>query len=73
MSRYATRNDVAAKVDYEGGFASALDYGLTMNDMPEGDYELMNAWQVMEICWGTFVKARERVRNLLPEKYEDQI
>jgi hypothetical protein len=73
MSRYESRSDLAAKIDWEGGMSSALDYGIRMDDMPEGDYELINAWQIMEICWGTYEKAKDKVMALLPDEYEDRL
>lgn len=73
MSRFLTREELAGKIAYEGGFDAALDYGIRMEDMPESDYEMINAWQIMEICWGTYVKAREKVRKLFPEEYQEQL
>lgn len=40
-----TRDEVREKVAWEGGLAAALEYGLTEEDMPEGDSELRKAWR----------------------------
>ena len=34
---FASRDDVTAKIINEGGITDALEYGLTADDMPEGD------------------------------------
>lgn len=39
-----TRQEVAKKIDWEGGLVAAIEYGLTPDDMPEGDAELRDAW-----------------------------
>lgn len=39
-----TRQEVAKKIDWEGGLVGALEYGLTEDDMPEGDAELREIW-----------------------------
>lgn len=71
--RFNDREDLAGKIAWEGGFNEAMEYGIRIDDMPEDDIELANAWQILDITWGTYVKARDRVRNLLPEEYQDQI
>jgi hypothetical protein len=67
VSRYGNRADVAAKIDWEGGMDEVLYYGLTSKDMPEGDDELIDAWDEMVLYWDEFRKKANRVEVLLQE------
>lgn len=51
-SRYEDRQELASKIDYEGGLNSFLEYGFDPHDCPEHDdnlyltaVELMKAWR----------------------------
>lgn len=69
--RFASRAEVASKVEWEGGVAEALDYGLKSEDMPEGDHELEGAWNRMEEAYARFDALREKVWDLLSEPGAD--
>src|SRR5690606_4104241 len=58
---YQTREQVAAKVDWEGGIPEALEYGLTVDDMPAGDEELRAAWGRLEAAHQPFAAAEAEV------------
>lgn len=63
--RFASRIDAANKVEWEGGLAEALEYGITAADMP--DAELKTAWRAMENAYKKFTKAADAVQDLLPD------
>ncbi|MGV2385396.1 MAG UNVERIFIED_CONTAM: hypothetical protein LOD86_09040, partial [Thermobifida fusca] len=64
---YQTREQVAEKVDWEGGIPEALEYGLTVDDMPAGDEELRAAWGRLEAAHQPFAAAEAEVARLLEE------
>lgn len=64
---YEDRMEVAGKIAWEGGLYEALDYGLDVDDMPEGDEELRAAWSEMEKAHNIFEEAADRVYALLPD------
>jgi hypothetical protein len=49
--RFGNRWEVASKIDWEGGITEVLDYGVTAEDMPEGDTELAGAWHELDLLW----------------------
>lgn len=63
--RFKNREEVLDKVEWEGGYFDALEYGLKTTDMPEGDDELISAWQAMQDAHTVFTVARNKVDNLL--------
>ena len=67
MSRYENREDVAAKVAWEGGMEGVLDYGLSSHHLPEDDGELIAAWDEMVDCWNEYRVKATRVEALLPD------
>ena len=48
MSRYQTLEDLAAKIDWEGGIAEAVAYGIKHTDIPDGHPDLAAAWARLE-------------------------
>lgn len=62
---YRTRQEVAEKIDCEGGTAEAVAYGLTVDDMPPGDSELRAAWARLEEAHLPFEQAVDAVNDLL--------
>lgn len=64
MARYENRQELANKIDYEGGLLGFIfGYGIKLDDLPEDDQELRDA--VAEV-----LKAKpsiERLEALLPE------
>lgn len=62
---YATRAEVAEKVGWEGGIIDAVEYGLTVDDMPEGDTELREAWNALLTAWRGLIPLEEAVERLL--------
>jgi len=65
--RFESREDVAGKVGWEGGIWEALDSGLKSTDMPEGDDELIAAWEALENAYSVADAAADKVMDLLPE------
>lgn len=63
--RYPDRESVAAKIEWEGGIAAALDYGIHAGDMPEGDTALAAAWQRLEAAYAVFDLLAGDVQALL--------
>lgn len=63
--RFANRDAVRLKIEWEGGVFEALDYGLNASDMPEGDQELMNAWSDLEVAWNAMQPLIIRVDMLI--------
>ena len=67
--RYACRGELAAKIDNEGGLASALYYGIRSGDMPEGDNELRREWEHLEEAFDQFAEIADYVRAMLPDSW----
>jgi len=61
--KYETRDEVAAKVEWEGSLTEALEYGVTAGEMP--DDELGGAWVAMEHAYIEFSEAAEIVEAIL--------
>lgn len=61
-----SKQEVANKVDSEGGIIDALVWGLSAEDI--ADPELADAWRELE----TIELIIERVRSLLPEPGDDE-
>jgi hypothetical protein len=67
MTRYDSRKHLANKIDWEGGLMESLDYGIRSEDMPDGDTELTEAWQLLETSYWATAQLARRVQALLPE------
>lgn len=67
MLKYESRQDLANKIDWEGGIPSALSYGIDALSMPEGDEELRAAWEQLDEVWVVFEDACEQVLSLLQQ------
>lgn len=64
MSRYENRQDIADKADGEGGMLDFIfGYGLTLDDLPEGDEELRTAVAAV-LAVGPAI---DHLESLLPE------
>lgn len=73
MARYENRQELANKIDHEGGIYDMLiGYGLTIEDLPEDDKALIAALSQVKILQPGFEGAVERLKRLLPEPGEDQ-
>lgn len=57
------RDEVIAKMNWEGGIYDALEYGLKASDMP--DEELKEAWQALEDAFSEAEYLADRVLSLL--------
>jgi len=64
VSRFQTRQDLADKIEWEGGIEPSLDYGIKSSDMP--DPELEAAWLILQTRWGILQEQVNVVRKLLP-------
>jgi hypothetical protein len=68
MAKYETRQELANKIDWEGGiFDMIFGYGLYLDDLPEGDKELLAALSNLKILQPGFEAAVARLEKLLPE------
>ena len=65
--RFESRDDLAAKIEWEGGILEALDYGIKIADMPEGDTELIEAWTKLQRSFETTRALVDALNELLPE------
>lgn len=70
--RFKSRAAVAAKVEWEGGVMDALEYGIHVADMPEGDEELTAAWQALEDAFGALRPLADKVESLLEAAGDDE-
>jgi hypothetical protein len=64
---YASRCQVFGKVDWEGGLADVLEYGLDTASMPAGDTELREAWAAMQAVWDVFEPLKDRVYQMIDD------
>jgi len=67
MSKFEDRQAVASKIGWEGGIWEALEYGIKTDDMPEGDTELAEKWEVLRLAFSSAEAAWNAVNALLPE------
>lgn len=68
MSRYETRQEVAEKIDYEGGIYDMLfGYGLAVDDLPEHDMLLKVALQAVIDLVDEFADRVDAFMLLLPD------
>lgn len=68
---FATRAEVRGKIEWEGGYVGALDYGLRVSDMPEGDTELREAWDKLGTAYHELAPLVDAVEKLLEGHGED--
>ena len=71
MNRFKNRDDLAAKIEGEGGAFQALKYGIRVAHMPEGDDEMADRWRDMEMACGIFYLAVDRVDEMFPKQPKD--
>jgi hypothetical protein len=63
VAKYKTRDEVAAKIDWEGSLFEAMEYGIAADDMP--DEELRIAWYGAQASYEEWMKRAESVLSLL--------
>jgi len=64
-----TVNEFIGKIQYEGGIISALEYGLTYEDLDDQNTELARAWKDLERIWDDeFQPAVHAVEDLIPDE-----
>lgn len=71
MSRYESRQELASKIDHEGGLESFLHYGFDPCDGPDGDDELEVVATDMIVYWREFQEKAEYFKALLPEPADE--
>lgn len=73
MSDKFTPKQFAAKIEWEGGVVSALEYGLAAEDLADTEdaAPLKAAWANLEQIWDNFSPAMDKVDVLL-EKINSQ-
>jgi hypothetical protein len=73
MSSYVNRQELADKIDYEGGTYDMLfGYGLGADDLPQNDAELLSAFAAIDALRGAFQSAVDAFEALLPGPESDQ-
>lgn len=71
--RYESRQDLANKIDYEGGLEAFLEYGFDPSgDIPKGDDELEDLASTMMYRWREYQEAAGYFTALLPDLEENQ-
>jgi hypothetical protein len=68
--RYKSREDVASKIEWEGGIFEALDYGIKTEHMPKGDNELTEAWRDLSVAYASAAVLANKVQALLDAEVE---
>ncbi len=66
--RFTSREDLAAKIEWEGGILEAVDYGITTEMMPEGDAELTEAWNKLATAYHEMAPFADAVEKLLEDR-----
>ena len=69
--KFRSRAAVRDKVEWEGGVMDALDYGIHVADMPDGDEELTAAWQALEDAFNVLQPLADAVEKLLEAAGDD--
>ena len=64
MSVY-TLEDLAAKIEWEGGFEAALSYGITHDEVPD---EVSTQWKQAEELFHRLEKLYQDISEILPEE-----
>lgn len=64
-----TNQEVANKIDWEGGTEEALRWGIRWTAI--ADKDLAREWRRLEELFASFEDQRERVQRLLPEPGDD--
>lgn len=73
MGAYETRQDLANKIDHEGGLEGFLHYGFDpTDDVPEGDDELEDLANTMITRWKEYQEAAGYFEAVLPEPREEE-
>lgn len=67
MSRFESRERLAGKIEWEGGIEESFSYGITSEDMPEGDEELEEAWGKAETAYWAFMDTIGELVEVAPE------
>jgi hypothetical protein len=66
--RFEDREELANKIEWEGGIIDALDYGIKTENMPEGDTELAEAWGKLEAAYHELTPLTDAVEKLLEDR-----
>lgn len=65
MSKFDNKQDLAAKIEWEGGVFDAALYGIRSTDLPEGTPQnIIDAWQHLEAV----IVQEEMIINWLDEE-----
>ena len=67
--KFKDRQELWDKIDWEGGVLEAVEYGITVDWLPDGDSEIREAWQVLVDVYKSLRPALNKVNSLL-EEYE---
>lgn len=67
MSKYVDRQELANKIDWEGGLHSFLEYGFDVGECPEHDDNLFLTAVEMMKAWKAYEKWAMAFENMLPD------
>lgn len=65
--RFKSREDLAGKIEWEGGILESVDYGIKAEDMPEGDTELAELWAEMAEHYKKASAVADKIGAILEE------
>lgn len=68
--KYESREELASKIDYEGGLEEFLRYGFSVDDIPEDDDELYQVAAQMMWDWEDYKESAENFMRLLPDSWD---
>jgi hypothetical protein len=65
--RFESREALASKIEWEGGVLESVDYGIRVEDMPEGDTELAELWADLVVAYQKADGLATKVHAILEE------
>lgn len=63
-----SEEEFVAKIDWEGGVMSALEYGLRQDDLEEPNTPLGHAWGELQMAYRALNPKIKVVEDLIPEE-----
>ena len=67
MSRY-TNEDLFMKIDWEGGIAEAIEYGIRSSDVP---VDLAPLWESASERYAAFSQVADVIMEILEKEYDE--
>lgn len=63
-----SEEEFIAKISWEGGVMSALEYGLKWTDLEDQSTELAQRWRRLQDAYSNFRPAIEQVEAVIPDE-----